>query len=152
MQADATTTHAIEKRISQELIVNRIKCLVHYWMSIWDMNTGDAAPLIDVLSPEGFQIVVTTQPDPITTIAGVEAWFGEGPKKIAVDNHHVDSIDITPLSSGRYEVRTHVTCPGVTVTGQEFTVRSQHVWEVVDFGGFLPRIAKLSAKLDAVPA
>jgi hypothetical protein len=55
----STTTEPLPTK-STALTINRIKSLVHHWMSIWDMNTGDATPLIEVLSPEGFQINAST--------------------------------------------------------------------------------------------
>ncbi|MDQ3032540.1 MAG: nuclear transport factor 2 family protein [Myxococcota bacterium] len=126
---------------------NRVRALVHLWMSIWDRNDGDAAPLLDLLSPEGFAIHVTTQPDPITTAAGVRAWFGEFAKKVSDDEHQVESVAIAPLEAGAYRVEIHVRCPGTAITGQPFLVSSVHTWEVVDYGGFVPRIRRLEAKL-----
>ena len=132
---------------STELAVNRIKSLVHYWMGIWDLNTGDATPLIEVLSPEGFAIHVASQPEPITTVAGVRAWYAEFPKRVKIDNHHVESIEIQELGGNRYRVLTSIRCPGVAINDQPFLVTSEHDWEVVDFGGLFPRISKLTAKL-----
>jgi hypothetical protein len=127
---------------------NRIRALVHQWMSIWDRNDGDAAPLLDLLCPEGFEIHVTTQSEPISNIAGVRTWFGEFRKKVSDDEHQVESVDITPLSDdGTYRVVIHVRCPGTAITGQPFLVQSLHTWEVVDYGGQFPRIRRLEAKL-----
>ncbi|MBX2798916.1 MAG: hypothetical protein KTR31_14665 [Myxococcales bacterium] len=66
---------------------NRILALVHAWMAVWDANRGDAAPLLDLLSPEGFELHTTTQPEPITTIAGTKAWFATFPGKVVRDLH-----------------------------------------------------------------
>lgn len=126
---------------------NRIRTLVHLWMSIWDRNDGDAAPLLDLLSPEGFAIHVTTQPDPISTVAGVRTWFGAFAKQVSEDEHQVESMEITAMPDGAYHVETHIRCPGTAITGRPFLVHSVHTWEVVDYGGLYPRIRRLEAKL-----
>ena len=128
---------------------NRILALVHRWMSVWDANHGDAAPLLDLLSPEGFELHTTTQPDPITTIAGTQAWFSTFPTKVARDNHVVEDVQIRRLGSGDdlWGVTIRVYAPGTTVDGTAFVVRSQHTWEVVDYGGAVPRIRRLEAHL-----
>jgi hypothetical protein len=129
---------------------NRIRALAHKWMSIWDQNSGDAAALLDLLSPEGFAIHVTTQPDPITTSAGVHAWFAEFAKRVSDDEHQVQSLEISPLPDGAFAVEMNVRCPGTAITGQPFLVSSVHSWEVVDYGGDLPRIRRVQAKLSGV--
>ncbi|MEB3220631.1 MAG: hypothetical protein VKS61_00995 [Candidatus Sericytochromatia bacterium] len=142
----STTTEPLPTK-STALTINRIKSLVHHWMSIWDMNTGDATPLIEVLSPEGFQINASTVPEPITTVAGVRAWFAEFPKHVKIDNHNVESIDIEELPNGRYRVLTKITCPGVTIDDKPFLVTSEHDWEVADYGGLFPRICTFTVHL-----
>ena len=132
---------------STERIVNRIKSLVYRWMSIWDGNTGDAAPLLELLSPEGFQIHVSDLPAPLRDIAGVQAWFAQFPKRVAVVNHHIGQIEVSPLPSGHHRVVIHVSAPGVAVTGQAFVANSVHEWDVVDFGGLFPRIVEASVHL-----
>lgn len=133
---------------------NRVRALVHQWMAVWDRNDGDAAPLLDLLSPEGFAIHVTTQKEPISTAAGVEKWFGAFHEQVAEDEHQVQSVEISPLADGAYRVEIAVRCPGTALGGGPFLVRSQHSWEVVDYGGLFPRIRRLEAKLitEAAPS
>jgi len=134
--------------VSTELTTNRLRTLVHLWMSIWDRNSGDAAPLLDLLSPEGFEIKTGLgDSPPLTTIPEVQAWFAAFPKQVKVDNHIVEKFSYTTLSPGRFKVRVYVRCPGVSMAGQDYLVFSDHTWEVVDYGGMFPRISKLSAKL-----
>ncbi len=132
---------------STEYVVNRIKSLVHHWMSIWDLNEGDATPLIELLSPEGFEFHTTTQPEPITTLDGLRTWYAAFPTRVKIDNHIVESIEISPLANGRYRVVTNIRCPGVAITGDPFLVTSVHDWEVADYGGLFPRICRFEAKL-----
>ncbi len=136
---------------STELIVNRIKSLVHLWMSIWDANKGDAAPLVDLLSPEGFEIHLTSTPAPITTAAGVQAWFGAYPGMVKADNHRVDTIVIRSRDDGAHDVVIDVTCPGVAIDDKPFLVRSHHEWQVVDYGGHLPRIRSVTVRVVQSP-
>ena len=136
---------------STEYVRNRIKCLVHRWMSIWDLNDGDASPLIDLLSPEGFAFHTTTKPEPITTLEDLRAWYAAFPTRVKIDNHVVESIEIEPLPSGRYRVLTHIRCPGIAITGEPFLVTSVHDWEVADYGGLFPRICTFDAKLTVHP-
>ena len=128
---------------------NRILALVHAWMSVWDANQGDAAPLLDLLSPEGFELHTTTQPEPITTIAGVQAWFAAFPKQVRQDNHVVEDVAVRRLGEGDdlWAVEIRVFAPGITAAGDAFVVRSTHRWEVVDYGGAVPRIRRLEAHL-----
>ena len=132
---------------STEYPVNRIKSLVHYWMSIWDLNHGDATPLIDLLSPEGFAFHTTTHPEPITTVEELREWYAEFPKKVKVDNHKVNSIEIEKLPSGRFRVMTKITCPGIAINNEPFLITSVHDWEVADYGGLFPRICVFRSKL-----
>jgi hypothetical protein len=126
---------------------NRMLALVHHYMSIWDKNTGDAAPLIDLLSPEGFTVYLVTENKTITTIAGVQEWFGGLSKLVKQDNHIVESVDVSALPSGGWGVRTLVRGSGITTQGQPFLVRTDHKWEVIDYGGLMPRITKLTVSL-----
>ena len=138
--APAPVDHALEAAR------NRILALVHTWMSVWDANRGDAAPLLDLLSPEGFELHTTTEPEPIPTIAGVKAWFAAFPTKVARDNHVVEGVTIE-RAGDHWSVQIRVFAPGTTVDGAPFVVRSEHSWLVVDYGGALPRISRLEAHL-----
>lgn len=142
-----TTTAASLPTASTAYPINRIKSLVHHWMAIWDLNKGDATPLIELLSPEGFAFYTTTHPEPITTVEGLRAWYAEFPKQVKIDNHNVDKIVIEPLPNGRYRVLTSITCPGVTVQDQPFLITSEHDWEVAEYGGLFPRICTFRSVL-----
>ena len=130
-----------------DAVRNRLAALVHLWMSVWDQNTGDAAPLLDLLSPEGFTITLTQEKQVYTTIPEVKAWFAKFPKQVAHDVHVVESIDITPEDDGSWRVVVHIAGRGTAVTGELFSVRSLHDWNVVDYGGFLPRIRRMTVAL-----
>jgi hypothetical protein len=126
---------------------NRINALVYLWMSVWDKNTGDAAPLLDLLSPEGFTIELVEEKQTITTIEGVKAWFAKFPTLVKQDNHIVESIDVSRAGDGRWRSITRIRAPGITAQDQPFAVSSYHDWQVVDYGGPLPRIASMNIKL-----
>ncbi|WP_434927367.1 hypothetical protein [Shewanella sp. HL-SH2] len=130
-----------------EAAKNRVKSLVYHWMSIWDANTGNAAPLIDALSPEGFQINLVEEKETLETIAEVKSWFAKFPTLVKQDNHIVESIEITALDRDRWRAVTKIRGPGIAVNGQPFLVHSFHDWEVVDYGGAMPRISKMSIRL-----
>lgn len=126
---------------------NRILALVHLWMSVWDANRGDAAPLLDLLSPEGFTIELLEEKQTLTTIEAVRVWFARFPQMVKQDVHIVESVDISRAAGGRWRSVTHIRGPGLTVTDQPFLVRSLHDWEVVDYGGLLPRVARMTIRL-----
>jgi hypothetical protein len=129
---------------------NRIRALVHLWMSIWDRNTDDGAPLLDLLSPEGFTIELVAEKQTITTIAGVQAWFAKFPTIIQQNNHIVESVEVSRASepgSGKWRAVTRIRCPVITVQGQSGVVTSHHDWDVVDYGGVLPRISRIKVEV-----
>lgn len=126
---------------------NRILALVHQWMSIWDKNTGDAAPLIDLLSPEGFVINLVAEHKTLTTIKDVKAWYATFPTLVKQDNHIVESVEVSPLGDDHWRSHTRIRGPGISVQGQPFLVRTDHDWDVVDYGGLMPRIAKITVSL-----
>lgn len=128
-----------------ELSVNRIKSMVYHWMSIFDENKGDAAPLADLMSPEGFKMIVTTTPEPITTIPGLQGWYAKFQDVVQSDNHIVQSIDVSKLEDGAFAVKINIVCPGINANGEPFRLASQHNWEVVDYGGLFPRIRKFAS-------
>lgn len=128
-----------------ELSVNRIKSMVYHWMSIFDENKGDAAPLADLMSPEGFKMIVTTSSEPITTIPGMQNWYAEFQHVVQTDNHIVQSIDVSKLKDGAFAVKINLVCPGIDAKGTPFRLSSQHNWEVVDYGGLFPRIRKFAS-------
>lgn len=134
-----------------EMARNRVNALVHCWMSIWDQNTGDAAPLLDLLSPEGFTIDLIEEKQTISTIAGVQAWFAKFPMIIEQNNHIVESIEVSRNASqagpAKWRAVTRIRCPVITVQGQSAVVTSHHDWEVIDYGGALPRICRMKIKL-----
>ena len=132
---------------STEYPVNRIKSLVHYWMSIWDTNAEDATALVDLLSPEGFVLHTTTHPEPITTVAELQSWYAELHKQVKTDSHQVNSIEIEKLPTGRFRVMTNITCPGITTNNEPFLLTSVHDWEVADYGGVFPKICELRSKV-----
>jgi hypothetical protein len=126
---------------------NRMLALVYDYMSIWDRNSSDAAALIDLLSPEGFTITDVAANRIMTTIAAVQTWYAEFPKLVKQDNHIVESVAVSPLPGGAWQVRIHVRAQGISADGSPFLVRRDHLWEVVDYGGLLPRIARLTVSL-----
>jgi hypothetical protein len=133
-----------------EIARNRVTALVYLFMSIWDRNDGDGAPLVDLLSPEGFTITATVAPDPpetLQTIAEVRRWCAEATRPVSQVNHLVESIDVSALRGDVWQVHVAVRAPGIGVDGRPFLARSDHRWEVVDYGGFLPRIRKIDLVL-----
>lgn len=112
---------------------------------------GDAAPLLDLLSPEGFTIDLIEEKQTISTIAGVQAWFAKFPMIIEQNNHIVESIEVSRNASqagpAKWRAVTRIRCPVITVQGQSAVVTSHHDWEVIDYGGALPRICRMKIKL-----
>ncbi len=141
----STTTSPVDHEL--EAARNRVQALVYLWMSIWDGNSGNAAPLVDLLSPEGFVIELVEEKQTITTVEGVKAWFAKFPTMVKQDNHIVQSIAVSRAENGHWQSITRVRGPGITVKGDPFLVFSDHDWDVIDYGGILPRIARMTVKL-----
>jgi hypothetical protein len=127
---------------------NRVTALVYHYMSLWDHNAGDGAPIVDLLSPEGFTITIAADPPKvISTIEEVRAWYTAAPRQVSQVNHLVQSIDVSALRGDVWQVDIAVRAPGIGVGGRPFVARSDQRWEVVDYGGFLPRIRKIDMVL-----
>jgi hypothetical protein len=126
---------------------NRILALVHLWMSIWDANKGDAAPLLDLLSPAGFRIVLEKEGQTLTTVDEVKTWFAGFAALVRSDNHLVTSVELSPLGPERWRAQIAITAPGIAASGQAFVAHSAHDWEVVDYGGLLPRVEVMTIRL-----
>jgi hypothetical protein len=132
---------------------NRVLALVYHFMSIWDRN-ADAAPLIDLFSPDGFAITLLADNKRVlTTSAAVQAWFAETARQVKQVHHVVESIDVSPQLPGGgwpvWPVHVRVHAQGIAADGSSFLLRGDHHWEVVDYGGLVPRITKIT--IDLVP-
>lgn len=130
---------------------NRVTALVHLWMSVWDANRGDAAPLLDLLAPTGFQIVLAAEKRTLTTIEEVRDWFAGFSHLVKRDNHLVQGIELGANGPDRWTVDIKVRAPGIAVDGTSFVAQSVHHWNVVDYGGWLPRIERMSVELTRPP-
>ena len=63
------------------------------------------------------------------------------------DNHIIESLEVSRADGGRWRALTKIRGVGVSVKDEPFLVFSSHDWEVIDYGGSLPRIAKMTVKL-----
>lgn len=130
---------------SKLLVENRIRSLVHCWMSVFDRNDGNAALLLDLLAPTGFELNVSK--GRLTRVEEVQDWVSGFSKSILVSNHHVDSVTFELHDETHYSATIRISWHGVLANGQPGTGGSLHQWEIVDYGGLFPKITKVNAQL-----
>jgi hypothetical protein len=133
---------------------NRVSALVYDYLSIWDHNAGRGEPIVDLLSPEGFTITSTLVPSPpriITTIDQVRQWYADTAQQVRQVNHLVESIDVSALRGEVWQVHVVVRALGISIEGRPFLARSDQRWEVVDYGGLLPRIRQIDVVVTVSP-
>ena len=90
---------------------------------------------------------LTSTPDPITTIVGLQGWFGTVATRVKTVNHLVQSIDVTKLDDGAFGVEIMLRAPGMSTSDVPFNLSSVHNWEVVDYGGQYPKIRRFATKV-----
>jgi hypothetical protein len=137
-----------EKPLRSTLLVeNRIRSLVHCWMSVFDRNNGDATTLLDLLAPTGFELNVSA--GHLTRIEEVQGWIEGFSKSVLVSNHRVDSLTFEVQDDTHFAATIRVVWTGVLANGQPASGGSIHQWELVDYGGLFPKITKVTAQLTA---
>ncbi|MFS1510921.1 hypothetical protein VQL36_00570 [Chengkuizengella sp. SCS-71B] len=120
---------------------NRVKSLIHYYLSLMEKLDGDASPFQDIFYKDFYMKVPSTD-DPITNIDQFESWLSIS-KNIKVSTHLVENLVIKSLHSNEYHVTMDFNWQALTKSDKMLKTKSHQEWEIVDTNETFPRLKKI---------
>jgi len=110
---------------------NRAKSLVHYWLALIELNTGDAAPFRELVTPD-IHFDFTTQQ--VNTFAEFQRWFQTTAASVRKSSHLIQDFEVMQVEAYRYRVTMEFDWSGFARSNleQELVARTRHEWVVID--------------------
>lgn len=122
-------------------VENRVKSLLHYWLSIWECRNGDVCDFKEILDPGGFSIDLLGAA-PATTLDAISTYRSAGVSQFSQSSHALEDVRITG-SDKEYHLNMRVAWRGVSVSGDVASVHTVHDWTIKDYGERFPRIRQM---------
>lgn len=110
---------------------NRARSLVHYWLALIELNTGDATPFQEIVTPDT-NFAFTTQH--MNTFAGFQQWFQATSEQVLKSSHTIEHFAVEQIEANRSRVSMEFEWSGFARDNahQELEARTRHEWVVLD--------------------
>jgi hypothetical protein len=110
---------------------NRVRSLAHYWLALIELNTGDATPFQEIVTPDT-NFAFTTQD--VNTFADFQQWFQTTSEHVLKSSHTIEHFAVEQMEANRSLVIMEFEWSGFARDNpaQELEARTRHEWVVTD--------------------
>lgn len=118
---------------------NEIKSFVYQIFSLFDRH-AEVNNVLLLFADEDLYMRVPE--GPIDSHQEFEKWYAGIGAKYQSNLHAIERLDVKTPSKGNYQVDLIVTWQALDRQGKYTTLRSRQQWQIVDGGGYWPRITR----------
>ncbi|SHH67360.1 hypothetical protein [Cognatishimia maritima] len=106
---------------------NRVRSLIHYWLSIIENPARDASPFRNILaeSPK-----INFSSGLIEDYDGLAVWLAGPGSQVKASTHIIEDLEVADLDGGLWQATMIFDWAGILPDGAELSAKTKHTWVI----------------------